>query len=75
MIAHVDRNCEKCKGNTIIIKPIPIANSIPPVNTKALHIVAPETSKKGKGRIYIDHLLDSKVIGAKNSKLNTNNQT
>ena len=65
LIAHVDRNCEKCKGNEIVIKPIPIANSLPPLNTKALHIVAPENSKQGKGRIYIDHLLNSKIIGVK----------
>ena len=42
-------------------KPIPIANWLPAINTKALHIIAPETSKKGKGCIYRDHLLDSKI--------------
>jgi len=63
LIAHVDRNCNKCQeGKEITIKPIPIANSIPALNTKALHVVAPETTKKGKGRIYRDHLLDSKNV-------------
>ena len=41
LIAHVDRNCKKCKkGMDIKIVPIPIANKIPKHNTKALHIVA-----------------------------------
>jgi hypothetical protein len=68
LIAHVDRNCSKCQeGKNITIKPIPIANSLPAINTKALHIIAPETSKKGKGRIYRDHLLDSKIVGGKDT--------
>ena len=47
LIAHVDRNCKKCKkGKNIKIVPIPIANKIPKHNTKALHVVAPETKKK-----------------------------
>ena len=49
LTTHIDRNCDKCqKGNEIIIKPIPIANSIPSLNTKALHVIAPKTAKKGK---------------------------
>ena len=37
LIAHVDRNCDRCKERKdIIIKSIPIANSLPAINTKAL---------------------------------------
>ena len=64
VIAHVDRNCKKCKkGKNIKIVPIPIANKIPKHNTKALHVVAPETKKKGKGRIYINHILNGDILG------------
>ena len=64
LIAHVDRNCKKCKkGMNIKIVPIPIANKIPKHNTKALHVVAPETKKKGKGRIYINHILNGDILG------------
>ena len=65
-IAHVDRNCKKCKkGKKIKIVPIPIANTLPKLNTKALHVLAPETSKKGKGRIYRDHLLNGGILGGR----------
>ena len=68
LIAHVDRNCDRCQeGKDIIIKPIPIANSVPALNTKALHVVVTKTTKKGKGQIYRDHLLDSKIVGGKDT--------
>ena len=68
LIAHVDRNCTRCnKGKDLKIVPIPIANSLPPKNTKALHVVAPGNVKQGKGRIYIDHLLKTKIKGGKNT--------
>ena len=66
VIAHVDRNCKKCKkGKKINIVPIPIANTLPKLNTKALHVLVPETSKKGKGRIYRDHLLNGEILGGR----------
>lgn len=68
LIAHVYRNCDRCKEEKdIITKPIPIANSLPAINTKALHVVAPNTTKKGNGGIYREHLLNSKIVGGKNT--------
>ena len=35
LVAHVDRNCNRCNKDITII-PIPIANNLPAINTKAL---------------------------------------
>ena len=35
LVAHVDRNCNRCNKD-ITINPIPIANNLPAINTKAL---------------------------------------
>ena len=66
LVAHVDRNCKKCKkGQNIQISPIPIANNLPEMNTEALHISVPGNSKMSKGRFYNDHLLNGRIWGSK----------
>ena len=63
LIAHVDRNCNRCNKD-IKITPIPIANNLPALGTKALHIVIPgEDAQLNTGRFYSDHLLNGRIWG------------
>ena len=64
LVAHVDRNCDRCNKD-IKITPIPIANNLPAIGTKALHIVIPgEDAIAGKGRFSSDHLLNGRIWGS-----------
>ena len=68
VVAHVDRNCKECsKDVNIKITPIAIANNLPLMDTKALHIAVPGNSKMNKGRFYVDHLLNGIIWGAQNT--------
>ena len=68
VVAHVDRNCKKCsKDVNIKITPIAIANNLPLMDTKALHVVVPGNSQMNKGRFYVDHLLNGRIWGAQNT--------
>jgi len=66
LVAHVDRNCIKCNKD-IKIKPIPIANNLPTINTKAIHIAVPGNSQMNKGRFFDNHLLNGRIWGGKNN--------
>ena len=66
LVAHVDRNCNKCNKD-IKIKPIPIANNLPTINTKAIHIAVPGNSQMNKGRFFDNHLLNGRIWGGKNN--------
>ena len=68
VVAHVDRNCKECsKDVNIKITPIAIANNLPLMDTKALHVVVPGNSQMNKGRFYVDHLLNGRIWGAQNT--------
>ncbi len=68
MLAHVDRNCKKCnKKDDITIVPIPISNKIPQINTKAIHVAVPGSSRINKGRFYDSHLLNGLIWGDNNN--------
>ncbi len=68
VVAHVDRNCKECsKDVNIKITPIAIANNLPLMDTKALHIAVPGNSQMNKGRFYVDHLLNGRIWGAQNT--------
>ena len=68
VVAHVDRNCKKCsKDVNIKITPIAIANNLPIMNTKALHVAVPGNRQQNKGRFYYDHLLNGRIWGAQNT--------
>ena len=64
LVAHVDRNCNRCNKD-IQINPIPIANNLPMINTKALHIAVPGDSQMNKGRFFDNHLLNGRIWGGK----------
>ena len=65
LVAHVDRNCDRCNKD-IKITPIPIANHLPPIGTQALHIAIPgEDGKLNKGRFYTDHVLNGRIWGSR----------
>lgn len=66
VIAHVDRNCKECaQGRKNKITPIPVANKIPRIKTKALHIVVPgRHGKMNKGRFYVPNLLNGRIWGS-----------
>jgi hypothetical protein len=66
LVAHVDRNCNRCNKDITII-PIPIANNLPAINTKALHIAVPGDSAMNKGRFFDNHLLNGRIWGGKNN--------
>jgi len=69
LLLHIDRNCKKCQKNKDIkIEPIPLANFIPEIGTKAQHICIPEKKKYGKGIISMPHTLNGMVFGAKTTQ-------
>ena len=69
LLLHIDRDCKKCQKNkNIKIEPIPLANKIPNIGTKAEHICIPERKKYGKGIISISHTLNGLVYGAKTTQ-------
>ena len=69
LLLHIDRDCKKCQKNKDIkINPIPLANNIPKIGTKAQHICIPETKKYGKGIISMPHTLNGMVYGAKSTQ-------
>ena len=69
LLLHIDRNCNKCQKNkNVKIEPIPLANKIPPIGTKAQHICIPEEKKYGKGIISIPHTLNGMIYGAKTTQ-------
>ena len=69
LLLYIDRNCKKCQKNKDIkIEPIPLANFIPKLGTKAQHICIPEKKKYGKGIISIPHTLNGMVYGAKTTQ-------
>ena len=69
LLLHIDRDCNKCQKNKDIkIEPIPLANKIPPIGTKAQHICIPGKKKYGKGIISIPHTLNGMIYGAKTTQ-------
>ncbi len=69
LLLHIDRDCNKCQKNKDVkIEPIPLANKIPSIGTKAQHICIPEEKKYGKGIISIPHTLNGMIYGAKTTQ-------
>ena len=69
LLLHIDRDCKKCQKNKDVkIEPIPLANNIPPIGTKAQHVCIPEEKKYGKGIISIPHTLNGMIYGAKTTQ-------
>ena len=71
LLLHIDRNCKKCQKNKDIkIEPIPLANFIPEIGTKAQHICIPDLDAKkiGKGIISMPHTLNGMIYGAKTTQ-------
>ena len=69
LLLHIDRDCKKCQKNKDVkIEPIPLANKIPPIGTKAQHVCIPEQKKYGKGIISIPHTLNGMIYGAKTTQ-------
>lgn len=54
-IAHIDRNCSKCNKN-IKIKPIPLANKLPPIGGDGIHVHVGDPRDKNIRR-FSDHKL------------------
>ena len=67
IVAHVDRNCKKC-NTEIKIDPIPLANFIPVIGTKATHVCVADRKKWGNGIIYDDHTLNGWVYGGEGTQ-------